>query len=219
METAVRRGGVQTPQGFLYELSGGHVALDFANTIDKRPAEHPRELIRSYVDLCSWSRQAGILTPQQEKDLVKKSRRNPAEAEKTRALAIQLRECMFEIFRRTADEAEIPDDLSARWNRFVRRSMQHYELVPGKDRFVWRDTSDASDLDRILWPIIHAAVQLLTSENATRIRRCAADNCDWLFLDRSKRGNRRWCDMTVCGNRAKARRFYSRKKAPASRTT
>ncbi|MCI0410541.1 MAG: CGNR zinc finger domain-containing protein [Acidobacteria bacterium] len=38
-----------------------------------------------------------------------------------------------------------------------------------------------------------------------------------MFLDRSKRGNRRWCDMTVCGNRAKARRFYLRKKNPGDR--
>lgn len=48
---------------------------------------------------------------------------------------------------------------------------------------------------------------------AKRIRTC--DNCGWLFLDRSRNGSRRWCDMTVCGNRQKARRHYRRRTADA----
>ena len=46
-----------------------------------------------------------------------------------------------------------------------------------------------------------------------RIRRCANDQCLWLFIDTSKGGTRRWCDMSACGNRAKARRHYSKIKA------
>lgn len=45
------------------------------------------------------------------------------------------------------------------------------------------------------------------------MRRCAARDCDWLFLDQSRNGSRRWCDMTVCGNREKARRFQRRARA------
>jgi predicted RNA-binding Zn ribbon-like protein len=41
-----------------------------------------------------------------------------------------------------------------------------------------------------------------------RVRRCANEKCLWLFVDESKNGTRRWCDMTACGNRAKARRHY-----------
>ncbi len=37
-------------------------------------------------------------------------------------------------------------------------------------------------------------------------------NCDWLFVDNSKNGSRLWCDMKVCGNRAKARAHYERKR-------
>src|SRR5437867_266741 len=44
----------------------------------------------------------------------------------------------------------------------------------------------------------------------TRWRACAADTCEWLFLDRTKNRTRRWCDMKICGNRAKARRFRAR---------
>ena len=38
-------------------------------------------------------------------------------------------------------------------------------------------------------------------------------NCGWLFLDRSRNSSRLWCDMTVCGNRHKAKRHYRRRKA------
>ena len=50
-------------------------------------------------------------------------------------------------------------------------------------------------------------------ERLDRVRRCANDVCLWLFLDDSKSGNRRWCSMSACGNRAKAHRHYARKKA------
>jgi predicted RNA-binding Zn ribbon-like protein len=46
-----------------------------------------------------------------------------------------------------------------------------------------------------------------------RVRVCAADNCAWLFLDKSRNRTRQRCDMSVCGNRAKARRHYRRSKA------
>jgi predicted RNA-binding Zn ribbon-like protein len=213
METRIRRGGVQTAGGFLFEITGGDVALDFTNTVDMRPTDHPKELITTFRDLCSWARQAGILTEQQEKELLKKAARHPKKAENARRLAIALRECMFEIFNRITEEDAVPEETMKEWNRYVHRSLQHYELVRVKEGLSWKQDSDDLDFDSMVWPVIHSAVQLLTGSLAARIRKCASDKCDWLFLDTSKRGNRRWCDMTVCGNRAKAQRFYSRKKA------
>jgi predicted RNA-binding Zn ribbon-like protein len=42
-----------------------------------------------------------------------------------------------------------------------------------------------------------------------RLRICGGPNCSWLFIDSSKAGRRRWCDMAVCGNFAKSQRFHS----------
>lgn len=209
----IRRGGVQTADGFLFELSGGDVALDFVNTVDMRPTDHARELIATFGDLCSWAQQAGILTRQQELELIKRASRNPRKAENARRFAVALRECMFEIFRRVADDEEVPEKVLKEWNRYVHQSMRQYELVRVQEGLSWKLFSNELDFDSMLWPIVHAAVELLTGSMAGRVRKCAAEKCDWLFLDTSKRGNRRWCDMTVCGNRAKAQRFYSRKKA------
>ena len=65
----------------------------------------------------------------------------------------------------------------------------------------------------MLWRLAVDASDLLTSTDLDRVRECSGDTCSWLFLDRSRNRSRRWCDMADCGNRAKARRHYSRLKA------
>ena len=60
----------------------------------------------------------------------------------------------------------------------------------------------------LLAPILWSAADLLARADRLRVRRCANDKCLWLFIDRSKAGTRRWCDMAACGNRAKAQRHY-----------
>lgn len=44
-----------------------------------------------------------------------------------------------------------------------------------------------------------------------RLKRCPADDCAWAFWDSSAKGARRWCNMRVCGNRAKVRAFARRR--------
>jgi len=53
--------------------------------------------------------------------------------------------------------------------------------------------------------------QLMMSDAMDRIRACGVETCRWLFLDTSKNHTRRWCNMRVCGNRMKARRFHARR--------
>ncbi|MAZ90474.1 MAG: hypothetical protein CMH94_02945 [Oceanicaulis sp.] len=55
------------------------------------------------------------------------------------------------------------------------------------------------------------AVALLAEDNAVRLKQCDGERCGWLFLDTSKAGRRRWCDMATCGNVSKARRHAARK--------
>jgi predicted RNA-binding Zn ribbon-like protein len=47
----------------------------------------------------------------------------------------------------------------------------------------------------------------------SRVRRCPAGDCAWVFWDSSAKAARRWCTMRVCGNRAKARAFAERRRA------
>ena len=67
-------------------------------------------------------------------------------------------------------------------------------------------------LARIASPLIAS----LEAGDTARFRVCANDGCRWVFEDTSRGGRRRWCDMNTCGNRAKVRRFRSRRRMPDS---
>ncbi|MCZ3387352.1 MAG: CGNR zinc finger domain-containing protein, partial [Actinomycetia bacterium] len=100
----------------------------------------------------------------------------------------------------------------AKLNHALGQSIGHRVLAAaerGGVREEWR-SSDA--LTQVLWPVAIDAWDLLTEPELTLIRQCPLDagGCGWLFLDTSRAGNRRWCDMRMCGNRAKVRAHYSR---------
>jgi predicted RNA-binding Zn ribbon-like protein len=83
-------------------------------------------------------------------------------------------------------------------------------LVRQGEAFGW-DWSNNEELDRVLWPVVHAAVQLLISGDLERIKRCG--RCSWLFLDATKNRSRRWCSMEGCGTHEKSERFVARRRA------
>jgi predicted RNA-binding Zn ribbon-like protein len=210
MEKRIRGGGLRTPEGILFELTGGNLALDFVNTVDSRPTDHPNELLTRYNELFSWARQTKLLSRMEELNLLKKADRHPAEGEAARKSAIALRELLFQILNNVIDGKKITEETLSKWNKYVQRSNDSYQLVKTKDGFSWESNADPLEFDSVLWPVVRSAVELMTGPNLTKLRRCAAENCDWLFLDMSKAGNRLWCDMTVCGNRAKAERYYKK---------
>lgn len=58
-----------------------------------------------------------------------------------------------------------------------------------------------------------SAVSILSDEREiSRVKLCPGHDCGWLFLDETRNGRRRWCLMETCGNRAKARRNYARRR-------
>ncbi|MDA8195938.1 MAG: CGNR zinc finger domain-containing protein [Actinomycetota bacterium] len=69
--------------------------------------------------------------------------------------------------------------------------------------------SAASTLDSRVVDIVSEALDLLSfSEKRSRVKVCANESCQAIFMDRSPTNNRIWCSMAICGNRAKARRYY-----------
>jgi predicted RNA-binding Zn ribbon-like protein len=61
-------------------------------------------------------------------------------------------------------------------------------------------------LDSVLWPVLRSAAALLASDEADKVRTCAGPDCGWVYVDRSRNGFRRWCQMRTCGTREKSRR-------------
>jgi predicted RNA-binding Zn ribbon-like protein len=96
-------------------------------------------------------------------------------------------------------------------NAVVSQAMAHLRLTPLGGEVCWSWTDDMNGVDMILWPVARAAAELLTSSEASKVRACEDDRgCGYLFIDQTKNHSRRWCSMDSCGNRAKARRHYSR---------
>jgi len=204
----VRRGGLATLEGFRFELSGGRLALDFINTLDERPSEHARELLPAVDALVEWAGQAGLLTPEHRQALRHAATQNPTAARKALGRARSARETLFALMREvTRSGRPAPADLLA-LNGLVAQAAAWRRLHATRGGFTWTWHDEAwTSFDFPLWAVAWDAAELLTSDEVSNIRVCAAEACDWLFMDRSKNHGRRWCDMKVCGNREKARRF------------
>jgi predicted RNA-binding Zn ribbon-like protein len=59
--------------------------------------------------------------------------------------------------------------------------------------------------------VVAAAGQAMVDGSWRSLKACRADSCRWAFVDGTRNHSRRWCSMSVCGNREKARRFRSRR--------
>jgi predicted RNA-binding Zn ribbon-like protein len=67
-------------------------------------------------------------------------------------------------------------------------------------------------LGRLL-AIVHASI---ADGTWGRLKACREHTCEWAFYDHTKNRSGAWCEMGVCGNRAKARAFRERRTADRS---
>ena len=195
-----------------FQIIAGEPCLDFINTLDNRPAaEHHTELLSTYCDLTDWALQAGVIAGAQRAELSRMAEAHPNAALAALRKAIELRECLYRIVSsRLKNRRPASEDL-ALFNRFLGEALSNLQLQAGRREFrlAWGNALGPR-LDSLLWPVIKSASDLLISRELERVRECDSPSCRWLFLDRSKNHSRRWCDMSTCGNRLKARRFYHR---------
>jgi predicted RNA-binding Zn ribbon-like protein len=202
--------------GYRFEISGGHAALDFANTINRRESpDESEERLTDYGRLISFSVQTGLVTASGGERLRAEAARNPRAAAAALRRAVTLREAIFRVFAAVACGAKPPSLALDAVNAALPRALSALRIESQRGGFGWRFDHDDGDLAPMLAPIVRAAAELLTSGECARVRECGSDTCYWLFLDRSKNGTRRWCNMKICGNRQKARRHYHRVKSAA----
>ena len=98
-------------------------------------------------------------------------------------------------------------------------SRERLELVPAADGVKLGHSHVGDGVDDALARIAEPIVRALGTGHDDRIRICANDTCQWLFFDESRTGQRRWCNMKTCGNRAKARRHRERRKSAGAAPT
>lgn len=194
-------------------LESGRLCLDYANTADWHAGDQPEEQLNSYTDLVEWAKGVGILTEGQAQQLAAAAMDRSAEAADILARAIDLREAIFRIFSAVSRGTSPGEADLAILNEVLSAALGRLHLVSTPDGFGWKWNAGGDNLDQMLWPVAQSAADLLTSAELNRVGQCADATCGWLFIDMSRNRSRRWCDMGDCGNRAKARRHYQRKRS------
>lgn len=197
-----------------YELLGGRLCLDFANTVSGLRGTDERDHLTDYAALVSWARQAGAVDEARARALLALARKQPAAAEAVFREAIPLREAIHRVFRAFAQEQEPARADLELVSGALGRALSHRRIRRGGSccALGWDEGGD--ELDAMLWPVVASAAELLVSgEQLSLLRVCGlheTGECGWLFLDETRNHTRRWCSMKDCGNRAKARRHYQR---------
>lgn len=186
------------------ELRGGHPAVDLVNTVAWRGDPRRRtDYLSDYLDLVAWAHHAQVLSRREANVLAERAASEREAAAQTLRRTRYVREALHGIW--TERESTRDADIVA---AAFRSALRVKRLAVGVDVVEWQDS--ALLLQSPLHRLAIEAVNLLTAVPRSRIKRCADDECGWLFLDSSRRQNRRWCSTADCGNRARVRNFYER---------
>jgi predicted RNA-binding Zn ribbon-like protein len=194
------------------DLIADDLALNFANTESGRGFPSHQNHFRGAGNVVEWLRHAKAL-PVEEADWLRKRVGERADlAADLLAQAVALREAIHDIGAALGRHAKPPEAALASLSALHARCVAKAELAPGALSCRWSWSVRASPVEAALGPIALAAVRLFTEGDFHRIRECGGHACGWLFYDRSKNNRRRWCEMEVCGNRAKQRRLAARRR-------
>jgi predicted RNA-binding Zn ribbon-like protein len=186
-------------------IVGGNLALDFVNTRGgPRNGPATTEWLSGYEDFAAWTSRVGVSEPSAPP--CENAPRSAALAAFARVQAC--RDDMDEIFRALADSSAPPAPALRRMQLAYIEALANGQLLGDTQGCAWR-WDPGSDLLAPLWPIVAAAVELLTHGPADHIKPCHA--CRFIFIDSSKNGSRRWCSMDDCGKAAKIARYLQRR--------
>jgi predicted RNA-binding Zn ribbon-like protein len=180
-----------------FRFRGGGPALDMPATLGGRLKAAPQERLQTPQDLGRWFCAAGLTTeppPATAKDL---------------AAALRLREAIYAAAMARRGGQPAPPAAVAELNRRARLAAAAPQLdADGRLRL-------EGGAAALLSTVAREAIGLVGGPQADRIRQCEAEGCALLFLDTSRAGDRRWCSMAACGNKAKVAEFRRRRRAGA----
>jgi predicted RNA-binding Zn ribbon-like protein len=203
-----------------FKYIGGDPSLDLVNTVEWTARGLVDERLTGYARLTRWAEGAGLVSARAAQRLRRQGVARPAEAEAAWEEAKALRSSLQRLYSEIAagSASRRPGAALDEFNRLLARAVQQLRVVPlqgghgrGEGRLAgwgWQDTEER--LESVLWPVAWAAATLLTSDEAGKIRVCGSVDCGWMYVDRSRNGLRRWCQMETCGTREKSRRRAER---------
>jgi predicted RNA-binding Zn ribbon-like protein len=191
------------------DLVGGDVVLDLVNTVTARNAE-PIDWFDGYPHVLDWARLSGTFDDGALLQLETLSAADPRGAGLAVNRLRDLRESLVEVLSAVLEQRDARPDSLHRLEEEWRDGVAHAHFG-GQAGVVRPEVSVAtSGLDYLRHDLALRAVDLLERLQLDRTRVCPGPRCGWLFVDLSRGGGRRWCDMATCGNASKSRRHYER---------
>jgi predicted RNA-binding Zn ribbon-like protein len=195
-----------------FKWVAGWLCLDFVNTKNWDSHDPIYERFHHYPDLVQWNDEAGLLTTWEVHQLFEMAEKHPTEAEAVFEQGLTLRTLIHQIFSAIATEQMPPAADLAQLNTALLDILALSKIIQHEEGFKWAWAGQTEAPERVLWPLLRSTTELLTTGQLQRVGQCAGSSCGWLFLDTSRNHSRRWCQMQHCGNQAKARRYYQRKR-------
>jgi predicted RNA-binding Zn ribbon-like protein len=194
-------------------LLGGHVALDFVNTVDPRYGVEPVDHVPDFRAWVEWARYAGVITETEFRRLRSRASGGSADESSAWRRVIRTRDDVHAVLSAlVADTAPEPGALQ-RMGDLAAAAASRRRLTYRAGRMLWVPAEPVTPDDPML-RVVAASCELITTPHRGRLRECpGADGCGWLFLDTSRNGTRKWCSMEVCGNRVKIR--HHRRERPS----
>ena len=186
------------------------LCLDYTHTVSWRGSAAPIERLQDFGDFLTWIERWGGMEPKALRQIARWSRSHADKAQILLDEAITTRETIYRILSAIADSVTVPEKDFAALTKAIAATPARNALVRSDGHYGWRIAELRPVAAHLLAPVLWSTADLMVAAGRRRLRRCANEECLWLFLDESKSGTRRWCDMASCGNRAKARRHYDK---------
>lgn len=190
-------------------LIGGHPVLDFVNTVEDRHSPAETNYLDSPERFVAWAVRLAVIDQPDRHG--RPASQKSAAAWSTWRKAMQLRDDVHAILIAVTQDRLPAGAPLQRLGRLAHWASSKSQLEV-QDRSIAVRAAPMLRIDeRALVNLVHQAMGLLTSGAMARARKCAHQPCDWIFLDQSRNGMRRWCRMEVCGNRSKVRRHRAKR--------
>lgn len=188
----------------------GDLGVAFVNTAGARE-ENQQLGIRDYGQLLAWGQQVGVVSAAAAERLWRLAAERPEEAVAAYERAKKVRSALFRLYLAVGAGRQLPAEDFAAVNEALGKALPALRMVMAECGVQWGWAGDEDTLDRMLWPVLFSTAELLiAAEGRPQVRQCAFRGCLLFFVDRSPSGQRKWCDMNTCGNRAKAIRHRKR---------
>lgn len=191
---------------------GGRLWLDFVNTDDARLGVRV-DTIASFDRFVAWLEAARVVDAERAAALQRRALEQPSGAAAALVEARRIRAALRALAERgRTDQGERAREVALEEiNRVLGRSVGTRRVEALPDGGYVRSFVPVGDVfSGLVIPIVESAVDSLVRGELVRIHRCADRRCPRVFIDVTRSRTRRWCDMTTCGNRAKAARARKR---------